>query len=82
MIKVSQNYVTLLENCSSVNVKFSKTQLFKMIQSGGVIYDLPIFGNILLSVLKKGTDIGRKSRKNFLDRQIDKFNKEYIKWKG
>ena len=47
-----------------------------MIQSVTVICDIPIFGNILLSVAKKGTDIARCLGKDFLDyKQIDKFNK-------
>ena len=40
------------------------------------------FGNILPSVAKKGTDIARNLGKNFLDKQIDKVNKEYITGKG
>ena len=39
----------------SANIKFSKTQSFKMIQSGGVILGIPIFGNILSSVARRGT---------------------------
>ena len=66
-------------NGLSANIKFSKTQLSKMIQLGGiVIHDRPIFGNILSSVATKGTDISRNLGKYFLDKQIDKFNKEYI----
>ena len=43
---------------SSANKTFSKTQFSKMIQSGGTdIRDSPIFGNILLSVAKRGTHI-------------------------
>ena len=49
---------------------------------GAVIRDIPIFGNILSSVAKKGTDIARNFGKDFLDKQIDKFNKEYITGKG
>ena len=40
-------------NGSSVNIKSSKTQFSKIIQSGAVIRDIPIFGNILSSVAKK-----------------------------
>ena len=40
-------------NGSSVNIKSSKTQLSKIIQSGAVIRGIPIFGNILSSVAKK-----------------------------
>ena len=42
---------------SSANIKFSKAQLFKMIQSGGAFRDIPIFGNILLSIAKKKEQI-------------------------
>ena len=35
-------------------------------------------GSILSNVAKKGADIARKLGKNFLDKQIDRFNKEYI----
>ena len=55
----------------------------KIIQSGEVaICGIPIFGNILSSVAKKGTDKVRNLAKDFLDKQIDKFNKEYITNKG
>ena len=37
-------------NDSSANIKFWKTQLSKMVQLGGVIRDVPIFGYILLNV--------------------------------
>ena len=69
-------------NGSSANIKFSKTQLPKTKQSGGVICDIPVFGSILPSVAKKGTDTARNLGKNFLDKQIDKVNKEYITGKG
>ena len=47
-----------------------------MIQSVAVIRDIPIFGNTLLSVAEKRTDIARCLGKDFLDyKQIDKFNK-------
>ena len=36
------------------------------------------FGNILLSLAKKGANIDRSLRKEFLDKEIDKFNTEYI----
>ena len=69
-----------LTNGSSANKNCSKSPLSKTIQSGGgVIRNVPIFGNILSSVTKKGTVIARNLRKNFLDEQIDKFNKEFIK---
>ena len=70
-------------NGSLANIKVSKTQLSKMIQSGKiVIRDLSIFRNILSSAAKKGTDIARSLWKDFLDKQIDKFNKEYITGEG
>ena len=69
-------------NCSSANVKFSKTQLSKIVQLERVLCDSHIFGNILLSVAKKGTDIAGNLGKMFLDKQIDKFNKEYITSSG
>ena len=53
-----------------------------MTQSRGVILDIPTFGNILLSVAKNGTDIARNLRKYFLDKQIDKFNREDITREG
>ena len=63
----------------SANIKFSKTQLSKMILSGEVVVrDLTYFGNILLSLAKKVTDIAKGLGKDFLDKQIDKFNKEYV----
>ena len=62
---------------SSANIRFY--QLSKVIQSGGVVIrDRPIFENILSSVAAKGTAITRNLRKNFLDKQINKFNKEHI----
>ena len=58
-------------------MKFSKTQLSKIIQSGGVfIRDIPIFGNISPSVAKKGTDTARSLGIYFLDNHIDKFMKQ------
>ena len=65
-------------NGSSANKNFSKTQLSKIVKLGGVLCDIPIFGNILSSVAKKGTDIARNLGKKFVDKQIGKFNKEYI----
>ena len=53
-----------------------------MIQSIGVINGTPIFVNILLSVAKEGTDLAKSLIKDFLDKQVDKFNKEYIKGEG
>ena len=46
-------------NGSSANIKFSKTQLSKIVQLGGVHHDIPIFGNILSCVANEGTDIAR-----------------------
>ena len=73
------NICKAFANGSLANIKVSKTQLSKMIQSGKiVIRDLSIFRNILLSAAKKGRDIARSLWKDFRDKQIDKFNKEYI----
>ena len=47
----------------------------KIVQLGGGLCDIVIFGNILSSLAKKGTDIARNLGKNFLNKQIDKFNK-------
>ena len=44
--------------------------------------DTPIFENILSSVAKKRTDLARDLGKNFLDKQIDRLNKEYITGSG
>ena len=49
----------------------------KIVQLEGVLRDIPIFGNILSNKTKKGTDIARNFGKNYLDKQIDRFNKEY-----
>ena len=65
------------------DTQVSRTQLSKMIQSGEVVTcGIPIFGNILSSVAKKGTDKVRNLAKDFLDKQKDKFNKEYVTSKG
>ena len=53
-----------------------------MLQSGGVICDISIFGNILSKLATKRTDIARELRKDFLDKKINKFNKEYTTSKG
>ena len=55
-------------------MKFSKTQLSKMLQFGGVIRDILIFGNIS-NLATKGVDTARNLGKDFLDKKIDKFNK-------
>ena len=41
-------------------------------QSGGVIRNMPILENILLSLTKKGTDIVGNLGKDFLNKQIEK----------
>ena len=69
-------------NGLSANIKFSKSQLPKIVQLEGVLCYIPIFGNILSSVAKKGTDIARNLGKKLLDKQIDRFNKEYITGSG
>ena len=50
----------------------------KIVQSGGVLHDIPVFGYISSGLAKKETDIARNLGKHFLDKQIDRFNKEYI----
>ena len=50
-------------------------------QSGRVIREIPTFENILSNVAKKVTDIARNLGKAFMDKKIDKFNKEYISGK-
>ena len=70
-------------NGLSANIKFSKTQLSKIVQLGGVLRDIPIFGNILSSVAIKGTYIARNlEEKKFLHKQIDRLNKAYITGSG
>ena len=69
-------------NGSSASIKFSKTYLCKIVQFGGVLRDRLILGNILSSVANKGIDIARNLGKDFLDKQIDRFNKEYITGSG
>ena len=54
----------------------------KVVQIGGVFWGIPIFGNILSSAAKKETDISRNLGKVFLNKQIDRFNKEYITGSG
>ena len=46
-------------------MKFSKTQLFKIVQLGGVLPEIPIFGNILSRVAKKETNIAKNLGKIF-----------------
>ena len=53
-----------------------------IVQLGGVLHDRPIFGNILSSVTKKGTDLAQDLAKTFLDKEIDIFNKEYLTRSG
>ena len=57
-------------NGLSANIRLPKTQLSKMVQLGGVIRDIHVLGNILLSVTKEGTDIARGLGKNFLNMPI------------
>ena len=45
-------------NDSSLNVQFSKPQLSKFMQSGGVIRDTPILDNILSNIATKGYEQG------------------------
>ena len=54
-----------------------------MVQLGGrVICDTPLFGRILLNVAIETTDMVRDLAKDFLDKQVDMFSKEYITGKG
>ena len=53
-----------------------------MIQSGEVIRDIPIFGNILSNIATKAMDIARNLGKHFLDKQIDRFHKENVTASG
>ena len=57
-----QKFVKLLEMVRQL-IKTSKTQLSKIVQLGGVLRDIPNFGNISCSVAQKGTDIARNLRK-------------------
>ena len=50
----------------------------KIVQLGEVLLDIPIFGNILSSVVKKERGIARNLGKKIIDKLIDRFNKEYI----
>ena len=56
-------------------------QLSKIVQLGGVLHDIPIFGNIFLSAAKKKC-FSQKFSKKILYKQIDRFNKEYITGSG
>ena len=47
-----------------------------MVQLGGVIRDMLNFSKILLNLAKNRTDITRDLGKDFLDKRIDRFNKE------
>ena len=53
-----------------------------MIQSGGVIRDIPIFGSIFSNLVEKVTDIARDLEKDCLGKKIDEFDKEYITGEG
>ena len=54
----------------------------KIVQLGGFLCAIPIFGNILSKVAKTGTDLARYLGKKFLDKQIDRFNKDHITGSG
>ena len=47
-------------------------------QSGRVIHDMSVFGSILLSIATERIDLG----KDFLDKEVDKFNKKCITGEG
>ena len=47
-------------------------------QLGGVLHDIHIFGDILSNDAKNGTYIARNLGFFFLNKQIERFNKEYI----
>ena len=46
----------------------------KIAQFGGALRSIPIFGNVFSSVVKKETGIARNFGKNYLDKQIARFN--------
>ena len=46
----------------------------KIAQLGGALRGIPIFGNIFSSLVKKQTVIARNFGKNYLDKQIGRFN--------
>ena len=54
----------------------------KFVQLEGIARDISIFGNILLSVAKKGTNLARDLGKYFLDKRIERLIKEYITGSG
>ena len=60
----------------------SYQKLFKIAQLGGIIHDTPQFGNILLNIARRETDVARNLTKKILDKYIDMFNKEYITCTG
>ena len=51
-------------NRSSANIKFSKTQLSIVVKYGGILRGISFFGNILLTVAEKETDLGKYLGKN------------------
>ena len=53
----------------------------KIVYSGRVLWDMPVLGNILSSIAKKGTVTARNLEK-ILDKQMDQFNQEYITGSG
>ena len=69
----------VFENGSSANINFSKTQLPKIVQSGGVLRNIHVFGNMLSSKAIKETDIVRNLEKK---RQKDRFNIKHITGSG
>ena len=54
----------------------------KIIQLGGVIRDISIFGNVLSNLAQKGTCAAGDLGKDFPDKQIDRLNKKYKISKG
>ena len=46
-----------------------------MVHLGGVLCDIPIFGNISSNLAKNETNKASYLGKDFLDKQIDRFNK-------
>ena len=51
-------------------------------QLGGVIRDITTFGYILSNLAKKRTYLAGDLGRYFLEKQIDRFNEEYIAGKG
>ena len=55
ILHINYCYMPVSKICKalSANIKFSKVQLFKIVQLGEVLRNIPIFENILSSVPKK-----------------------------